>query len=170
MTAAALMCFAGSNHVVAAAGSPGLASAARWLSLSSACAVVFSAQLGVQTLPQLLSGELFPSDVRAPCKGAARAATAALLLAGLKAFPAAEAALGPGGAFAALAAGLAAAAPAVWAALPETKDLGLETVRRYFVAAPRRAVFYVSLDSYERGGVTAKEDEEDQCPEVDIQA
>ena len=40
----------------------------RWASLASACLLVFSVQLGVQTLPLLLSGELFPADVRASCK------------------------------------------------------------------------------------------------------
>ena len=40
----------------------------RWGSLVSACILVFSVQLGVQTLPFLLSGELFPTDVRATCK------------------------------------------------------------------------------------------------------
>ena len=40
----------------------------RWASLVSACSLVFSVQLGVQTLPLLLSGELFPADVRASCK------------------------------------------------------------------------------------------------------
>ena len=36
--------------------------------LASVCLLVFSVQLGVQTLPLLLSGELFPADVRASCK------------------------------------------------------------------------------------------------------
>ena len=40
----------------------------KWASLVSACLLVFSVQLGVQTLPLLLSGELFPADVRASCK------------------------------------------------------------------------------------------------------
>ena len=37
-------------------------------SLFSSCLLVISVQLGVQTLPLLLSGELFPADVRATCK------------------------------------------------------------------------------------------------------
>ena len=37
-------------------------------SLLSSCLLVISVQLGVQTLPLLLSGELFPADVRATCK------------------------------------------------------------------------------------------------------
>ena len=41
----------------------------QWGALVTACCLVFSVQLGIQTLPHLLSGELFPSDVRAFCKG-----------------------------------------------------------------------------------------------------
>ena len=37
-------------------------------SFLSSCLLVISVQLGVQTLPLLLSGELFPADVRATCK------------------------------------------------------------------------------------------------------
>ena len=40
----------------------------RVASLFSSCLLVISVQLGVQTLPLLLSGELFPADVRATCK------------------------------------------------------------------------------------------------------
>ena len=39
-----------------------------WLSLASACGLVFSANLGVQPLPLLLSSELYPPDLRAFCK------------------------------------------------------------------------------------------------------
>ena len=40
----------------------------RWLTVVSACFLMGSVQLGVQTLPYLYSGELFPSDIRAICK------------------------------------------------------------------------------------------------------
>ena len=36
-------------------------SALKWTSLAVACLLVFSAQLGIQSLPLLLMGELFPS-------------------------------------------------------------------------------------------------------------
>ena len=36
-------------------------SALQWTSMATACLLVFSAQLGVQSLPYLLTGELFPS-------------------------------------------------------------------------------------------------------------
>ncbi len=89
--------------------------------MSSACALVFSAQLGVQTLPTLLSGELFASEVRALCKGFCRAFACACLLGTLKSFPALEGAVGLPGAFLLLAGMLAAAAPVVYMVLPETK-------------------------------------------------
>ena len=43
-----------------------------WGVLVFACLVVFSVQLGVQTMPNLLSGVLFPSDVRSTLKGITR--------------------------------------------------------------------------------------------------
>ena len=52
------------------------------------CLLVFAAQMGVQTLPFLLSGELFASDVRAVCKGLCRGITCALLILSLKLYPA----------------------------------------------------------------------------------
>ena len=39
-----------------------------WLSLVSACCIVFTVNLGVQPMPLLMSSELFPSDLRAFCK------------------------------------------------------------------------------------------------------
>ena len=56
----------------------------QWISLVSAGSLVFAVQLGVQTLPLLLSGELFPSDVRPMCKGIARCIQCILLVICLK--------------------------------------------------------------------------------------
>ena len=39
-----------------------------WLSLASACGLVFAANLGLQPLPLLLSSELYPPELRAFCK------------------------------------------------------------------------------------------------------
>ena len=58
----------------------------QWISLISAGSLVFSVQLGVQTLPLLLSGELFPSDVRPICKGIARCIQCILLVICLKVY------------------------------------------------------------------------------------
>ena len=38
-----------------------------WLSLVSACCLVFSVNLGVGPMPYLMSSELYPSDIRAFC-------------------------------------------------------------------------------------------------------
>ena len=51
----------------------------KWSILVCACMLVFAVQLGVQTLPLLLSGELFPSDVRPACKSIARSFQCILL-------------------------------------------------------------------------------------------
>ena len=56
----------------------------KWISLVSACTLVFGVQLGVQTLPNLLSGELFPSDVRPTCKSIARSIQCVFLVCCLK--------------------------------------------------------------------------------------
>ena len=70
----------------------------RWSSMLVTCLLVFAAQMGVQTLPFLLSGELFASDVRAVCKGLCRGITCALHQAacshGSTSSPARRAALG----------------------------------------------------------------------------
>ena len=39
-----------------------------WLSLASACCLVFAVNLGVQPMPLLMSSELYPFDIRAFCK------------------------------------------------------------------------------------------------------
>ena len=112
------------------------------------CFLVFAAQMGVQTLPFLLSGELFASDVRAVCKGLCRGITCALLIVSLKLYPALQSsAIGLPGTFYLFAACMAASVPAVYCMLPETKDLGLEMIQGYFT--PARTVFYV--ESHERG-------------------
>ena len=40
----------------------------RWLTLVSACFIVTTVQLGVQNLPFIFSGDLFPADIRVICK------------------------------------------------------------------------------------------------------
>ena len=54
--------------------------ALRWIALAGACTLVFGVQLGVQTMPLLMSGELFPSDVRPRCKSIARSIQCLLLV------------------------------------------------------------------------------------------
>ena len=56
----------------------------KWIALGSAGLLVFSVQFGVQTLPMLLSGELFPADVKPKCKALVRCIQCILLVSCLK--------------------------------------------------------------------------------------
>ena len=115
----------------------------KWAALVSACLLVFSVQLGIQTLPNLLSGELFPSDIRAFGKGLTRAATCGFLVLALKLFPLLQSQLNLHGTFFLFSGILLIALPIVYCILPETKDMGLEMIQNYFT--PNKTVFYVDL-------------------------
>ena len=116
----------------------------KWASLVTACLLVFSVQLGIQTLPYLLSGELFPSDIRAFCKGLTRSMACMLLVLGLKMYPVLEHWLSVSGTFYLFGCVVAFSLPIVYCILPETKDMGLEMIQNYFT--PSKTVFYVDLD------------------------
>jgi MFS family permease len=64
---------------------PAAGTSLRWTSLFFACVLVFGAHMGVQSLPTLLAGELFPSEARAVCKAASRSIASVMLIVGLKA-------------------------------------------------------------------------------------
>lgn len=115
----------------------------RWAALFTACLLVFSVQLGIQTLPILLSGELFPSDIRAFGKGLTRSATCCLLVIGLKLYPVLEQGLDVSGTFYLFSGVLLICLPLVYWILPETKDMGLEMIHTYFT--PPQTIFYVDL-------------------------
>lgn len=115
----------------------------QWLVLVFACGLVFSVQLGVQTLPMLLSGELFSSDVRALGKSMIRSLTCMFLVISLKTYPALQSTLDIYGTFYFFSIVLAVSAPLIYWLLPETKDLSLETIQHYF--QPNRTQFYVDL-------------------------
>lgn len=57
-----------------------------WMTLVSTCLLAFSVQVGVQTMPHLLSGELYPDDLRAKGKAISRAITGILILLTLKSY------------------------------------------------------------------------------------
>lgn len=107
-------------------------SAYKWLSLTTTCFIVFSVQLGVQTIPFMLSGELFPTDIRAMCKSFSRFWTTVLLMMLLKTYPYVEASLSLTGTFSLFAVALVAFFPIVYMVLPETKDLSLEEIQATF--------------------------------------
>ena len=94
---------------------------------------MFSVQLGIQTLPFLLSGELFPSDIRAFCKGLTRSFACLLLIGSLKMFPSLENAIGIHGTFYCFSAVMLVCTPVIYCILPETKDLSLEVIEHYFL-------------------------------------
>jgi len=101
-------------------------------SLLSSCLLVISVQLGVQTLPLLLSGELFPADVRATCKGLTRAVTCLLLLLSIKMYPQLENSLHLYGTFFIFGSVLVILLPICYIILPETKDISLENIEEHF--------------------------------------
>ena len=106
----------------------------KWVALLTVCCIVFSVQLGVQTLPQLLSGELFPNDIRAFCKGLTRTFACLLLVGSLKIFPKMiESGIGIHGTFYALSAAMVVSAPVIYHILPETKNMSLEMVAHHFI-------------------------------------
>ena len=68
LTIISLLLFSTFSYLISTSGRQERVSSLQWGSLLSSCLLVISVQLGVQTLPLLLSGELFPADVRATCK------------------------------------------------------------------------------------------------------
>ena len=54
------------------------------MTLLSSCFLAFSVQLGVQSMPHLLSSELYPKDLRARGKSISRAITCVLIMVTLK--------------------------------------------------------------------------------------
>lgn len=106
------------------------------LALISACFQVFFAQLGLQTLPNILSGVLFSSDVRAVMKGVTRSLTCVLIVLCLMTFPLLCEAIGIYGTFYSFSGALLLFFPLVWHFLPETKDMELESIQHLFIKTP----------------------------------
>ena len=125
-------------------GNANIRNTLKWLSLVTACCLVFSVQLGIQTLPFLLSGELFPSDIRAFCKGLTRSFACLLLIGSLKMFPSLENWIGIHGTFYSFSVVMLVCTPVIYCIVPETKDLSLEMVENYFL--PNRTRFYIDLN------------------------
>ena len=113
----------------------------KWATAVMACCIVFSVQLGIQTIPFLLSGELFPSDVRAFCKSMTRCFACMLMVLSLKMFPWLDDELGLSGVFYIFCGVITLCTPVVYFVLPETKGMSLEMVQYYFT--PQITRFYV---------------------------
>ena len=85
LTVISLFSFATSNLIRhEKIGTKELQAAMKWGSLVSSSFLVFSVQLGVQTMPNLLSGVLFPADDRSTLKGITRSIQCILLVIVLK--------------------------------------------------------------------------------------
>jgi MFS family permease len=104
----------------------------RWLCLAAVCFIVFAVQLGVQTLPFMYSGELFPADVRVILKSVSRCFTTILLMITLKIFPEVVYRISLPGTFLGFAIILGSFFPLMWYILPETKGVDLENVQKFF--------------------------------------
>ena len=83
LTILSLVSFATCNHLIHEDILP-YQNVLKWMALGSAGLLVFSVQFGVQTLPILLSGELFPADVKPKCKALVRCIQCILLVSSLK--------------------------------------------------------------------------------------
>ena len=90
LTVLALVCFATCNvllfyeDAIKIGGDDTLIVAVKWSSVITIGLFMFAVQLGVYTLPTLLSGELFPSDVRAFCKSLSLCMQSVFLVINLK--------------------------------------------------------------------------------------
>ena len=92
-----------------------------------------------------ISGELFPSEVRAFCKSITRTFACILLVVCLKSFPILEKFLNFYGTFYFFASVLLLSIPIVYFILPETKDVALEEVQHFFTKT--KTIFYIDLES-----------------------
>merc|ERR1711922_133229 len=104
-----------------------------WLSLMSMILLVAAIDLGVQGLAQLMSGEIFPSDIRVICKGIYRAILTVFVLISLKLFPSIIYTISMSATFLMFGVLLAMFLPPLWILLPETKGLDLETIQKNFM-------------------------------------
>ena len=83
----------------------------------------------MQTLPGLLSGELYPSDARSALKGFTRSVSSIFVMFPLYLFPIVKESLQLYGTFFTFAGILLFAFPIIYKILPETKGLPLEDIQ-----------------------------------------
>merc|ERR1719347_489107 len=143
LTIISLLLFSTFSYLISTSGKLERVGSLQLGSLLSSCLLVISVQLGVQTLPLLLSGELFPADVRATCKGLTRAVTCIFLVLSVKLFPLLESHFSLYGTFFIFSFFIIIFTPVIYFILPETKDLSLEMIQQYFT--PQETVWYTSI-------------------------
>ena len=83
-------------------------------------------------MPLLMSSELYPSDIRAACKGVSRAITCLLIVTSLKIFPLLVSSLQMSGCFFLYCGVVGVGVPLVMLCLPETKDVELSQINLMF--------------------------------------
>ena len=120
-----------------------------WMTLLSSCFLAFSVQLGVQSMPHLLSGELYPKEIRAKGKSISRAITCILIMVTLKLHLPLKNTITDYGVFYFFAGVMLLSVPLVycknlfknqenqkqstnWFYMPETKDIPLEDIQYLF--------------------------------------
>ena len=118
------------------------------MTLVSACALKFSIQFCINWLPDLLSGVLYPGDMRAKGKSISRAITCISIAIELKLYPIVSSALTDYGTFYLYSFLIAISLPLIegvgWFYLPETKDILLEQIQELY--KPNSTIFYYSSD------------------------
>ena len=119
-----------------------------WVTLASTCTLAFCVQIGVQSMPHLLSGELYPGDLRANGKAISRAITCILIFLTLKVYLPLKNAITDYGVFYLYAGVILFSLPLVyfksfckkddreeasnWFYMPETKGISLEEIRYFY--------------------------------------
>ena len=121
-----------------------------WMTLLSSCFLAFSVQLGVQSMPHLLSGELYPKEIRAKGKSISRAITCVLFMITLKLYLPLKNTITEYGVFFFFAGVTMMSVPLIyfkslcknqddptqssnWFYMPETKDIPLEDIQYLFI-------------------------------------
>ena len=104
-----------------------------YFALTFACTRVFSSQLGLQTIPNIMSGELYSSNVRAIMKGISKSISYALVMVSLTSYPFLSKELGVPGTFQVFTCILLFSLPLSLLYVPETKGLELEAIQNLFL-------------------------------------
>ena len=111
----------------------------KWIKAVIICLHIFSTQLGVNTLPQLLEITLFPASCKAAMKGIMRAISSTLLVVFVFLFKMLE----YSHTFYLMATILLLASPLLFLYVPEIRKLGSDMSAEFFL--PSRTVFYFTV-------------------------
>jgi len=104
-----------------------------WVSVVFACMAVFCINWGIEQMPLLMASELYPSELRAFCKGISRSITCILIVVALKLFPLMENSVNLYGTFYIYSGIVLFFFPCLMCILPETKGLSLSQINEVFM-------------------------------------